>query len=91
MTGEDNKDLSEYLRALVEAESPSSDPVATRSCAEAVATLSQQILNVAPEIIEVDDRTHLRWRFGAETPVMMLGHFDTVWPVGTLASFPYRV
>ena len=34
---------------------------------------------------------HLRARFGGEgRPVLLLGHFDTVWPVGTLERMPLR-
>jgi glutamate carboxypeptidase len=44
----------------------------------------------APERIEVDGLTHLRWTFG--TPrVLVLGHLDTVWPLGTLERWPFRL
>ncbi|MFN2537438.1 MAG: M20/M25/M40 family metallo-hydrolase, partial [Mycobacteriales bacterium] len=40
--------------------------------------------------IEIDGLTHLRWTFG--TPrVLVLGHLDTVWPLGTLDRWPFRV
>ena len=28
---------------------------------------------------------------GGERPVLLLGHLDTVWPVGTLAEMPFKV
>jgi glutamate carboxypeptidase len=33
---------------------------------------------------------HLVWRFGRPR-VLLLGHYDTVWPVGTLARWPFEV
>ncbi|HKX30231.1 MAG TPA: M20 family metallopeptidase [Blastocatellia bacterium] len=40
--------------------------------------------------------THLRARFNlghdpTATPLLVIGHLDTVWPVGTLARLPFRV
>ena len=85
-------ELAQHLRALVEAESPTSDPSAARGCAEVITRLSKEMLDAAPEHIVLEGRTHLRWRFGTtDTRVMMLGHFDTVWPVGTLEWFPFTV
>lgn len=75
---------------LVSVESPSADLVATAACAEAVAAVATDLLGVAPERCVVERRVHLRWRFG--TPrVLVLGHFDTVWPVGTLARWPFEL
>src|SRR5437764_7951140 len=28
---------------------------------------------------------------GAGSPLLLIGHTDTVWPVGTLAAMPFRV
>jgi glutamate carboxypeptidase len=41
----------------------------------------------------VDRRVHLRWRLGTGgTPsVVLIGHYDTVWPAGTLARFPFAI
>lgn len=86
-----SNEVAGHLRALVEAESPTSDPIAARACAEVITRLSKEMLDAAPEHIVLDGRTHLRWRFGSDTRVMMLGHFDTVWPVGTLGWFPFTV
>ena len=41
-------------------------------------------------MLEVDGRAHLRWRFGAIGRVLLVGHLDTVWPLGTLARWPFR-
>jgi glutamate carboxypeptidase len=34
---------------------------------------------------------HLRWRFGATQHVLVVGHLDTVWPIGTLARWPFEL
>ena len=79
------------LHTLVSCESPSSDLEAVARSAEAVATLGERLTGVAPERIVLAGRTHLRWRFGGARPVLLLGHHDTVWPVGSLADHPSRV
>jgi glutamate carboxypeptidase len=79
------------LRRLVEAESPSNDVRALAACADLVATIGSDLLGVEPERVEVDGLSHLRWGFGGTTRVLLLCHYDTVWPLGTLASWPWRV
>ena len=79
------------LEALVESESPSSDPVATAECLGVARSLATDLLGDQGERIDVDGRSHLRWRFGSTTKVVLLGHLDTVWPVGTLAEWPFAV
>lgn len=78
------------LRALVECESPSADRAAVAASADVVAALGERLTGAAPERLVVDGRTHLRWRFGPPG-VLLLGHHDTVWPVGSLAEHPWRV
>jgi glutamate carboxypeptidase len=39
----------------------------------------------------MEGRVHLRWRFGVPTRVLLIGHLDTVWPIGTLARWPFEV
>jgi glutamate carboxypeptidase len=78
-----------WLEELVSCESPSSSPAATLECGRVFSSLAHPVLG-APERVVVDGRTHLRWTFG--TPrVLVLGHLDTVWPLGTLARWPFHV
>jgi glutamate carboxypeptidase len=78
------------LGELVSCESPSADLAATRRCADLATELVRERLDAEPERVEVEGRTHLRWTFG--TPrVLVLGHLDTVWPLGTLARWPFAV
>lgn len=79
------------LEALVQSESPSADIGATAQCATTLAAIGSALLGAPPERLEVDGRTHLRWQFGARTRVAIVGHFDTVWPLGTAARWPFAV
>ena len=79
------------LEQLVGVESPSSDLPATSRCADALSGMGAALLGAPPERIEAAGRTHLRWRFGGPTRVVLIGHFDTVWPLGTLDRWPFMV
>src|SRR5262245_20884618 len=80
------------IGALVRAESPTADIAAVDRCGGLVAGLGQRHLGVAPERIVVDGRTHLRWRLGdGPNRVLLLGHHDTVWPLGSLAEHPFGI
>lgn len=83
-------DMVRAVAALVDVESPSADAAANVRCADAVADLGRQMLGSGPERVVRDGREHLRWSFG-EPRVMLLGHYDTVWPMGTLARWPFEV
>jgi glutamate carboxypeptidase len=78
------------LGRLVECESPSSDLAAVARSAEVVAELGKRLTSAEPERIERDGCRHLRWRFGTGDRVLLLGHHDTVWPLGSLAEHPWR-
>ncbi|NYE36121.1 glutamate carboxypeptidase [Nocardioides cavernae] len=84
--------LLEDVRTLVECESPSADLAAVARSADVVASVGERWLGVAPERIVLEGRTHLRWRLGdGPSRVLLLGHHDTVWPIGTLARRPFAV
>jgi glutamate carboxypeptidase len=74
------------LRELVETESPTGD-AGVRAVAERVAA--------ELEPFGADVRLHgdhlLAELDGEGGPLLVLGHTDTVWPLGTLASMPFRV
>jgi len=79
------------LGELVVCESPSSDLAAVQRSADVVASLGTRVLGVAPEVLTVEGCTHLRWRFGDGDRVVLLGHHDTVWPIGAIVEHPWRV
>ncbi|MFC4852313.1 M20 family metallopeptidase [Actinophytocola glycyrrhizae] len=73
---------------LVRCESPSADAEAVARSADVVARIGARRLGVTPERLG----SHLRWRLGAgPSRVLLLGHHDTVWPLGSLATHPYTV
>ncbi|MGW2940042.1 M20/M25/M40 family metallo-hydrolase [Streptomyces sp. NPDC001156] len=79
------------LAALVQQESFSSDLPALHACADLVAELGAQALGRAPRRLELGGRPHLLWPGSGTGDVLVLGHFDTVWPTGTLAGWPFAV
>lgn len=79
------------LRTLVEVESPSRDLVALRRSAEAVAALVERRLGGRATLVDGPAGTHVRWEGGGEPRVLVLGHHDTVFPLGTLEHRPFRV
>jgi glutamate carboxypeptidase len=83
--------MIESLERLVEIESPSSDTTATRNCAEAADELASELLGERAERVERDGRLHLRWTFGSRRDVVLVGHLDTVWPLGTTVAWPFEV
>jgi glutamate carboxypeptidase len=80
------------LETLVRCESPSADLDAVAASADVVTELGTARLGVRPERITIEGRTHLRWRLGdGPARVLLLGHHDTVWPIGSLGRHPFVV
>ena len=74
---------------LVSVESPSNDRAALCAGAAEVAALGAGLLGTSPRITVVDGIQHLVWQLGdGPGRVLLLGHYDTVWPVGTLQRLP---
>ncbi len=84
------------IRELVEIESPSDNKAAVDRVSEAIAQKFSKLGG------EVNVRVHPAQDFGnhlqidfpgksAAKPVLLLGHYDTVYPLGTLATMPCRV
>ncbi|MET8743097.1 M20 family metallopeptidase [Streptomyces sp. NPDC004728] len=84
-------DLLADIEELVRTESPSEDLAAVADCARVVAGIGTRLTGAAPEWVDGSGRPALRWRFGSGDRVLLLGHFDTVWPVGSLARHPFEV
>jgi len=78
------------LERLICCESPSSDLDALHRCADVLTGIGTTRLGQAPVRTEAGGRPVLR--FGPADPaVLLLGHLDTVHPIGTLEQTPYRV
>jgi glutamate carboxypeptidase len=84
------------LAALVEHESPSRDKPALDSLAKKLAARFEAIGAKVELIPNSTGGDHVLARFfndgdSDREPALVLGHYDTVWPLGTLASMPFRV
>jgi glutamate carboxypeptidase len=83
----------DFTRKLVLAESPSSHKVAVDACAALVASRARALGGRAKLHRQKNFGDLLEVRFGPSSKagrVLLLGHLDTVWPLGTLASMPCR-
>jgi glutamate carboxypeptidase len=83
-------DLLASLKALVEVESPSDDIPATERCLDVAAQLGEAALRRPPRWVASGDRRHLLWP-ADPVRVLILGHVDTVWPIGTLDRWPFSI
>ena len=87
--------LLDDLRAFVELESPSDEKTSTDGFAEFLAGFVARRLDCRIDVLEQQSYgNHVRMEVGpagAGKPILLLGHFDTVWPLGTLAQMPFRV
>lgn len=83
-------EMAALLRELVEIESPSTSPDGVAALAE---RLSRELLalGLRPERLPVAGAGPILRARSPGLPVMLLGHLDTVWPLGTLATRPVRV
>ena len=86
-------EMLEMIAQLVQVESPTEDRAAVNRC---VALLEKWIRAAGGKSKRSRQKTAgdlLIGRFGPArgTPVMLLGHLDTVWPLGTLKKMPFRL
>jgi glutamate carboxypeptidase len=82
--------LLDMVAALVRLESPSGDAAAiNRNMTE----LASRLADIGGTVVRLPGGAagdHVRAEFGSGAgQALMLGHVDTVWPVGTLASRPF--
>jgi glutamate carboxypeptidase len=92
---ESRAEIIEFIRWLVEQESMSREAEANRLIAE---NLGEKLVSMGARVELLDDPKFgatLRARFnGAEEStgqLLVVGHLDTVWPMGTLAERPFRI
>ncbi len=92
------KETLGLLRRLVEVESPSADKNAVGRCMQLAAAASAEIggkihwhrERAYGDVLEVRFPANDRAVASEMRPVLLLGHLDTVWPVGTLAKMPFK-
>lgn len=82
-------EIIRFIRELVECESPSDSPEAIARFFDLFAS---SITDIADTTIEHGVlMCRFRTNAGAASPqIVALGHADTVWPLGTLATMPFR-
>jgi glutamate carboxypeptidase len=89
-----NAEMAALLEELVSIESPSTDPPGVARLAERIAREIEALGMIADLVPVTGGGPLLRARSapaGEGAPVMLLGHLDTVWPLGTLARRPARI
>lgn len=90
-----NQEMIEFLRRLVEIETPSSDPESQEA---AFALLEAEISRIGYSCRHIPGTTS-GGQFYAEPAnsdsacgrQLLLGHVDTVWPMGTLKTMPFSI
>jgi glutamate carboxypeptidase len=87
--------LVEFTQQLVRAESPSDEKAAVDACGALVVERAQALGGRVKVHRQKAFGDVIEARFGPRRKsagrVMVLGHIDTVWPVGTLKTMPCRV
>jgi len=86
--------IVDTIRRLVEIESPSDNKQAVDRCSAFAAEEFAALGGRAQFHRVTDFGNHLQVDFAGETqqkPVLLLGHYDTVYPMGTLTSMPCRL
>jgi len=87
-------DMLAMLQCIVERESPSDNKDAVDRLGEVLAQEFERLGGTVKMHPQTQYGDHLQAEFpGSKSgkPILLLGHFDTVWPLGTLDSMPYRI
>jgi glutamate carboxypeptidase len=86
--------IEDTLRTLVQQESPSEDPQAVNAAADLVEQWGKALGARFKRHKQRQFGDILALHFGPsrsrQKPVLLLGHLDTVWPLGTLKAMPWR-
>ena len=84
-----------HVRELVTRETPSTDKPRLDAFAQFLAERYRAVGAQAEVIANETRGDHVRARIdngqGQGKPALVLCHFDTVWPVGSLATHPFRI
>jgi glutamate carboxypeptidase len=81
--------LLETAESLVRLESPTTDKTAVDRCGAELASWLEAIGGRITRLTRPERGNHLLAEFGCgATQILLLGHFDTVWPVGQIERMP---
>jgi glutamate carboxypeptidase len=83
-------EMIERLETLVAYESPTSDYEALGRCADILIPWGDAAVGRKAERITIEGHPHLLWA-SCSPAVLLLGHFDTVWPMGTTDAWPFAI
>lgn len=85
--------MLDLLRRMVEIESPSDDKAGVDKLGRLLAAEFEGLGGKITFHPQPASGNHLQAEFpgSAGNPILLLGHFDTVWPLGTLKTMPFRV
>jgi glutamate carboxypeptidase len=86
-------EMMTLLQRMVEIESPSDNKAAADQMGAFLAHEFERLGGKITFFPQQEAGNHLKAEFagGPGKPVLLLGHFDTVWSMGTLAKMPFRV
>ncbi len=91
---EHRDEMVELLKRLARAESPTLDPESQRGPFQILASELERVDFAVRPVRDGDAGDHLyarpRQRDRGEPHQLLMGHMDTVWPVGTLTEMPIR-
>lgn len=94
LMGNEEKILQD-LEKIVNMESPSTDKVLLDRTAEYLAEYGKRMLGVEPEILRNENAgNNLLFNIPGDPgrePILILTHYDTVWPEGTLKRMPFNI
>ncbi|MGA0877706.1 MAG: M20 family metallopeptidase [Ilumatobacteraceae bacterium] len=79
------------LESLVCVESPSRDLSALTASADVLVGIMERRLGTAGRLVPGEAGPHVWWQGGGEPRVLLVGHHDTVFPLGTLERRPFQV
>jgi glutamate carboxypeptidase len=84
--------LLDTIRSLARLESPTDDKAAVDRCGAEIAARLTTIGGRVSKLPRTDRGDHLLAEFGCGTSqILLLGHFDTVWPVGQIERMPLEI
>src|ERR1700686_2675760 len=86
-------EMMAMLQRMVEIESPSDDKAAVDRMGVFLGQEFERLGGKVTFYPQKEAGNHLKAEFagGPGKPALLLGHFDTVWSMGTLAKMPFRM
>ena len=83
--------MVKQLGEFVNLESPSLDVSHLQQSAKYLAELFAKVIGKPAETIPGANGPHVHWKGSDDTKVLIVGHHDTVFPLGTTATRPFRL